>query len=143
MNSIRHLMTSLNRAFEDRRIYVVHDIEMELKTDTLDELLRAETMALIMGNEAEGEAAEVVGGLQPAAPLAPSRVGRGGPHRERIPGRPGKSCRKKNRPNLNVSGKLNLKERNLFMREKITVKSFSAAMLFRSWPSSRSIMWFM
>lgn len=124
MNSIRHLMTSLNRAFEDRRIYVVHDIEMELKTDTLDELLRAETMALIMGNEAEGEAAEVVGGLQPAAPLAPSRVGRGGPHRERIPGTPGQELSKEEQAQLERQREAELERAKPFYERKNYGKVF-------------------
>lgn len=83
MNSIRQLMTNLNRAYEDRRVYIVHDIELELKTDTLKELLNAETMALIMGSEAEGEAAEVIGGQPTSQVPPPPHGGKGIYHRDR------------------------------------------------------------
>jgi|GEM_PF-1925328 hypothetical protein len=59
MAAIRQLMTSLNKAFDERRVYIIQDIELELKTDTLDELLKAEAQALLMGNEAEGEVVPV------------------------------------------------------------------------------------
>lgn len=70
MEAIRRLMTNLNRAFEERRVYIIHDIELELKTDTLDELLKAEAMALLMGTEAD-DTAEVAAPQDRGAPPLP------------------------------------------------------------------------
>ncbi len=84
MESQRQLMANLYKAFDDRRVYIVHDIELELNKDELNEVLRADEQPLIVGT---GEIETEMPGIRP--PAAGNRPQGNRPQGNRNPRDPG------------------------------------------------------